>query len=231
MNNLQVFVNKQFGEIRTVMIEGEPYFVGKDVATALGYKDTINALKTHVKDNHKLGWQITTSGQRREMTVIDEAGLYSLIMRSSLPDAEKFQEWVTAEVLPTLRKTGEYRIKPNFSDKFGKAEVDYKKIDYLIKLAEISPSEEQKIALISHAATLLTGKDFAVHMNSVHNNPEHPEHRKNRPDAKLTFEQAEKIRRLYLSGNYTYLDLAKMFNISKTSISNLLSNVTYKLNR
>ena len=110
---LQNYVNEQFGEIRGMMIDGEPWFVGKDVATALGYKDTVNALKSHVRDNHKKGWQITTPSRGiQTMTLIDEAGLYSLIMRSKLPAAEDFQEWVTSEVLPSIRKTGSYSNKP-----------------------------------------------------------------------------------------------------------------------
>ena len=107
--SLQIYVNEKFGEIRGLMIDGEPYFVGKDVAIALGYKDPKDALKKHVKDNHKTrGRQIATPSGNQKMTLIDEAGLYSLIMRSKLPAAEDFQEWVTSEVLPSIRKTGAY---------------------------------------------------------------------------------------------------------------------------
>ena len=109
-NNLQIYANDAFGEIRGLMINGEPYFIGKDVAAALGYTDTDQALRKHVKDKHRLTRQINGSGQKRNMTLIDEAGLYSLIMRSALPAAEEFQEWVTAEVLPSIRKTGTYEI-------------------------------------------------------------------------------------------------------------------------
>lgn len=116
MNNLQIFKNPEFGKMRTVIVKGEPYFVGKDVATVLGYKDTVNALKSHVDDDDKLGWQFTTSGQRREMTVINESGLYSLVLSSKLPTAKKFKHWVTSEVLPSIRKTGSYsmpKVTPN----------------------------------------------------------------------------------------------------------------------
>lgn len=112
---LQVYVNEEFGDIRAMMIDGEVWFVGKDVATALGYKDTKNALKSHVKPSHKKGWQITTPSRgEQKMTLIDEAGLYSLIMRSKLPAAEDFQEWVTSEVLPAIRKTGSYVADKDF---------------------------------------------------------------------------------------------------------------------
>ena len=91
--------DQSFGEVMTMVINGEPWFVGKDVATILGYKDIINALKSHVDSEDKLGWQITTSGQRREVTFINESGLYSLILSSKLPQAKEFKRWVTLEVL------------------------------------------------------------------------------------------------------------------------------------
>lgn len=84
MNELQIFNNPEFGEIRTLEIGGEPWFVGKDVATALGYKDTVNALKAHVDDEDKSGWRITTHFGTKETAIINESGLYSLIMSSKL---------------------------------------------------------------------------------------------------------------------------------------------------
>ena len=109
MNELQVFENPEFGSIRTVEIGGEPWFVGKDVAIALGYKDSVNALKTHVdKEDKKGGWRITTPSGTQDMTIINESGLYSLILSSKLPGAKKFKRWVTSEVLPAIRKAGSY---------------------------------------------------------------------------------------------------------------------------
>ncbi len=108
---LQVFANPEFGEIRSVLIDGEPWLVGKDVAKALGYKDTVNALKSHVDTEDKRGgWQITTPSGTQTMTIINESGLYSLVLSSKLPDAKKFKRWVTSEVLPAIRKTGSYQI-------------------------------------------------------------------------------------------------------------------------
>lgn len=109
MNELQVFNSPEFGEIRAVEIDDEPWFVGKDVAAALGYKDTVNALKTHVDHaDKKGGWRITTPSGDQDMTIINESGLYSLILSSKLPGAKKFKRWVTSEVLPTIRKHGAY---------------------------------------------------------------------------------------------------------------------------
>lgn len=111
MNELQIFNNPDFGHVRMVMIEDTPYFVGKDVAEILGYKDTVNALKSHVDDEDKLGWQITTSGQKRNVTLINESGAYALVFGSKLPNARKFKHWVTSEVLPSIRKTGGYKVE------------------------------------------------------------------------------------------------------------------------
>ena len=110
-NQLQVF-DFDGSNVRTVTINDEPYFVGKDVATILGYKRTADALKAHVDDEDKLTRQFTDSGQSREMKVINESGLYSLILSSKLPSAKKFKRWVTSEVLPAIRKTGAYQAKP-----------------------------------------------------------------------------------------------------------------------
>lgn len=112
MNELQIFQNKEFGEIRSLVINNEPWFVGKDVAEALGYKNSKNAVPTHVDEEDKLSTQIEYTGQKRNVTVINESGLYSLILSSKLPNAKKFKRWVTSEVLPTLRKTGSYTKVP-----------------------------------------------------------------------------------------------------------------------
>ncbi len=99
MNELQVFSNSEFGTVRTLLIDGEPWAVGKDVATALGYKDASKALTAHVDEEDK-GVQRTT--------IINESGLYSLILSSKLPGAKKFKRWITSEVLPAIRRTGKY---------------------------------------------------------------------------------------------------------------------------
>lgn len=108
MNNLQIFNNPEFGDIRTVTIDNTIWFVGKDVATALEYKDTSDALKKHIDKEDKLTRQIACSGQRRKMIIINESGLYSLILSSKLPSAKRFKHWVTSEVLPSIRQTGTY---------------------------------------------------------------------------------------------------------------------------
>lgn len=105
---LTVFNNEEFGEIRTVIIDNKPWFVGKDVAVSLGYKDTSDALKKHVADEDKLTRCFADSGQNRQMYIINESGLYALIFGSKLESAKRFKHWVTSEVLPSIRKNGIY---------------------------------------------------------------------------------------------------------------------------
>ena len=105
----QIFKHEVFGEIRAMTDEkGEVFFVGKDVAKVLGYRDTSDALKKHVDTEDKLTRQIADSGQRRNVFLINESGLYSLVLSSKLPSAKAFKRWVTSEVLPQIRKTGGY---------------------------------------------------------------------------------------------------------------------------
>lgn len=110
MNEVQLF-NFENHEVRSLLINSEPWFVGKDVAKILGYKDTSDALKKHVDDEDKLTRRFADSGQSREMYIINESGLYCLVLSSKLPSAKKFKRWVTSEVLPALRKTGQYQVK------------------------------------------------------------------------------------------------------------------------
>lgn len=129
MNELQIFKNNEFGEIKTLTINGEPYFVGKDVASILGYKDTSDAMKKHVDVEDKLTRRFADSGQNREMYIINESGVYSLVFGSKLPTAKKFKRWVTSEVLPAIRKHGGY-LTPE------KVEEALLNPDTLIKLAQ-----------------------------------------------------------------------------------------------
>lgn len=109
MNELKIFENPAFGKVRVVEQGGEPWFVGKDVAEILGYSDLNKAVAMHVDDDDKkLNDKTSPSFGQRGTTLINESGLYSLVLSSKLPDAKKFKHWVTAEVLPAIRKTGGY---------------------------------------------------------------------------------------------------------------------------
>ncbi|MBE5662638.1 ORF6C domain-containing protein [Staphylococcus sp. SS21] len=109
MQELQTF-NFEELPVRTLEVDGEPYFIGKDVADILGYANGRDALSKHVDSEDKLTSQIATAGQNRNVTIINESGLYSLIFSSKLENAKRFKRWVTSEVLPTLRKTGAYQV-------------------------------------------------------------------------------------------------------------------------
>ena len=106
---IKIFKNEMFGEIRTLVNEkGETFFVGKDVAEALGYTNTPKAIRDHVDDDDKLTERFVLSGQARSVVIINESGLYALVLSSKLPQAREFKRWVTSEVLPQIRQTGGY---------------------------------------------------------------------------------------------------------------------------
>ena len=107
----QIFKSAEFGQIRTCMVDGETYFVGKDVASALGYKNTMDVLMRHVDNEDKQTSGFTMGGQQYNMTIINESGLYSLILSSKLDSARRFKRWVTSEVLPAIRKNGRYELE------------------------------------------------------------------------------------------------------------------------
>lgn len=110
-NDLRIFENEEFGKIRTLIINNEPWFVGKDVAEILGYSNSRDALVKHVDNEDKGVAKCDTLGGTQELTVINESGLYSMILSSKLPTAKRFKHWVTSEVLPSIRKYGIYELK------------------------------------------------------------------------------------------------------------------------
>lgn len=109
MNEIQIFNSTEFGNIRTVTIDNEPWFVGKDVAEALGYSNARDALSKHVDKEDKGVAKCDTPGGKQDLSIINESGLYALIFGSKLESAKRFKHWVTSEVLPTIRKTGGYQ--------------------------------------------------------------------------------------------------------------------------
>lgn len=182
MNQLQNF-NFNGTQVRALAIDNEPYFVGKDVAEILGYKDTVNALKSHVDDEDKLGWQITTSGQRRKVKVINESGLYSLIISSKLPSAKQFKHWVTSEVLPAIRKHGAYmtdqKAEAIVTDKNALADLLQQASDQLkakdIQIEEMKPkalfadavSASKQTVLIGELAKIMKGNGIEIGQNRL----------------------------------------------------------------
>lgn len=138
MNDLQIFNNPEFGEIRTIEKDGEPWFVGKDVAAALGYERPTKAILDHVDDEDKDEVPIQDSiGRSQNTPIINESGLYSLVLSSKLPGAKQFKRWITSEVIPSIRKHGAY-MTPD------KLEEVLLKPDTLIQLAQNLKAEQEK---------------------------------------------------------------------------------------
>ena len=106
--SIKVFQNKEFGTVRNLIINDEPYFVGKDVAEIFGYRETAKAIRTHVDEEDKGVSVLDTPGGRQQITLINESGLYCLILSSNLPVAKKFKRWITSEVLPEIHRKGSY---------------------------------------------------------------------------------------------------------------------------
>lgn len=142
-DSLRVFNNEEFGTIRTVMIDGEPWFVGKDVAEALGYTNPRDALSKHVDDEDKKTVAIRDGIRGNpNVTVINESGVYSLILSSKLPNAKKFKRWVTAEILPSVRQTGSYSARPMTLAEQALAQAQIL-VDHEKQLAELSESVDK----------------------------------------------------------------------------------------
>lgn len=162
MNELQIFNNEQFGSIRGMEIDGEPWFIGKDVAKTLGYEDTDQALRKHIDEEDRLTRQIDGSGQKRNMTIINESGLYSLIFSSKLPAAKDFKRWVTSEVLPTIRKTGSYTMHtepartPDSQARLLEAQA--KQAEIMLAIADRVTIDSYKQIVYSKAMQAMTGE-------------------------------------------------------------------------
>lgn len=140
MNDLQIFNNAEFGEIRTVVIEGEPYFVAKDITDRLGFLNGRKAIADHVDEDDKGVTKCYTHGGIQDMTVINESGLFSLILSSKLPEAKKFRRWVTSEVLPTIRRTGGYNLPQTYQEALRELADKQDEIDRLEKInKELEP--------------------------------------------------------------------------------------------
>lgn len=167
MNQLEIFKNREFGEIRTVTIDGEPWFIGKDVAEALGYgkgKSLNNAVATHVDEEDKGVTEMMTPGGKQNLIIINESGLYSLILSSKLPNAKKFKHWVTSEILPQIRKTGSYqkRLTPEemMRIQLGMVDDHENRIEHLENTMTIDYGQQQELkkAVNKRVVEILGGK-------------------------------------------------------------------------
>lgn len=165
-NNLKIFSSNEFGELKIIMNDNEPWFIGNEVAELLGYENVRNAVPKHVDEEDKLRTRIEYAGQNREMTIINESGLYSLILSSKLPTAKKFKRWVTSEVLPSIRKTGSYTAKPLDESKTKRLAImernaKVREAALWAKLAEGSSGTYQQVCK-AYAANTLAEKDVVT---------------------------------------------------------------------
>lgn len=171
-NELKIFENKAFGKVRVIERNNEPWFVGKDVAEALGYSQPAKAIREHVKDTHKGVSEMDTPGGRQQIIIIDEAGLYSLVLRSKLPAAEAFQEWVVAEVIPSIRKTGSYSVNQDIKAREVEARLNNSRArvaSTFLKVAQMTDLLEYKHICQQKAAEVLSGVPL-LPMQSINEN-------------------------------------------------------------
>ena len=155
MNEVQIFKSDEFGEIRTLNKDGEPWFAGKDIARALGYKYPANAIQRLVDEEDKGVDILPTPCNEQKMTIINESGLYSLILSSKLPTAKKFKRWVTSEVLPSIRKNGKYELLPAACDDEQYLDVQKLEMDQRIRIAGIVAScRRERLPLVAKILSL-----------------------------------------------------------------------------
>ena len=162
---MKLFENEEFGQVRTIIIDNEPYFVGKDVADILGYADPNKALAMHVDEEDKLNDKTALSLGQRGGWFINESGLYSLILSSKMPNAKKFKRWVTSEVLPSIRKHGVYATDNVIDDILNNPDFG---IELLTKLKEERAARveaEKKNAILTHVNKTYTMTEIAKELN------------------------------------------------------------------
>lgn len=178
-NEIQIFENPEFGTVRTVMVDGEPWFVGKDIAVVLGYGKPTDAVRKHVDQEDRGVSKMETPSGEQTMTIINESGLYSLVLSSKLPTAKQFKRWVTNEVLPSIRKHGAYMTKETLTESLARPEnlmvilqtllEEQKKNEALTSKVEQDKPKVTFAEAVYDCDTLISVADLAklVHANGV----------------------------------------------------------------
>ena len=166
MSNIEIFSNPKFGNVRTLEINDEPWFVGKDIAEALGYSDTNKAVAMHVDDDDKkLNDKTSPSFGQRGATIINESGLYSLVLSSKLPEAKEFKHWITSDVLPSIRKHGMYATDDTIEQIMNNPEFGIKLLTALKDEREKRKEAEGTVAILSHVNKTYTMTEIAKELN------------------------------------------------------------------
>ena len=161
MNEIQIFKNEDFGEIRTTEINGEPWFVGKDVAARLGYSNTVDAISKHVDIEDRGLAKCDTLGGTQEMVIINESGLYSLVLSSKLESAKRFKRWITSEVIPQIRKTGAYHIPKTYAEALRALADETEKIEALKKQNQLMQPKAEFFDAVTDSKTAIPIGDVA----------------------------------------------------------------------
>ena len=197
-NNIVAFKYEE-QQVRTIEKNGEPWFVGKDVADILGYSDTAQAVRKHIDNEDKGVVEMTTPGGKQPVTIINESGLYSLILSSKLPTAKKFKHWVTSEVLPSIRKTGEYKITPAQQNRLDIMERNSRarEASLWLRISAQVKSDTYRQVCASYASTVLAGREVIPL-------PQTTQH------------------------HYSATEIGKMFGVSKQAIGNLANKYGMK---
>lgn len=197
-NNIVAFKYEE-QQVRTIEKNGEPWFVGKDVADILGYSDTAQAVRKHIDNEDKGVVEMTTPGGKQPVTIINESGLYSLILSSKLPTAKKFKHWVTSEVLPSIRKTGEYKITPAQQNRLEIMERNSRarEASLWLRISAQVKSDTYRQVCASYASTVLAGREVIPL-------PQTTQH------------------------HYSATEIGKMFGVSKQAIGNLANTYGMK---
>lgn len=165
MNEIKIFENAEFGKVRTVIIDGEIWFVGKDVVELLGYTNTSKTLSDHCKGVTKCYIPHPQGNGTLEVNIIPERDLYRLIMRSKLPSAERFEEWVVGDVLPSIRKTGFYSMNGIAQKMVANPQFMIEIIDELRKQVERAEKAEGTVAILTHVNKTYTVTEIAKELN------------------------------------------------------------------
>lgn len=220
---IQIFKNEEFGQVRTVLIEGEPWFVGKDVAEILGYSNPQKAIRAHVDEEDKGVNEMDTPGGKQNLTVVNESGLYSLILSSKLPNAKKFKKWVTSEVLPSIRKHEVY-MTDNMLEKTI-ADPDYM-IGILTALKEEKilreKAQKEKAIAIEEKKDAEEKRDLLIHTNKTYTTSEIAKELGINSAQKLN--QILHIKKIQYKRNNTWIPYAKYAALGYTSTKQMIND-------
>ena len=213
---IQIFKNEEFGQVRTMLINNEPWFIGKDVAEMLGYSNPQKAIRVHVDEEDKGVNEMDTPGGKQNLTVVNESGLYSLILSSKLPNAKKFKKWVTSEVLPSIRKHEVY-MTDNMLEKTI-ADPDYM-IGILIALKEEKmlreKAQKEKDIAIEEKKEAEEKRDLLIHTNKTYTTSEIAKELGLNSAQKLN--QILHIKKIQYKRNNTWIPYAKYATLGYTS--------------